>query len=135
MSSKFAVRPSGTAFSGIAEAGDLGDVRSQVTHAGEVGHHAHGRNDGPQLTGNRGLAGQQREAPSLDVVVHAIEGVLADDALSGGKVGLQQRLGRQPDGVADEPRHNDEVSHDRVEVLVVGLAHSGSDQRRKCIRV
>ena len=112
---------------GIAPSGDLGDVQREVTHPLDVGDHAQARDDDAQVAGDRLLAGEQVERVGLDLLVELVDRRVAGDHRLGGlQVGVEQRLGRVVDGASRQPGDVDERRRDRVEILVVLVAHSAS---------
>jgi len=110
---------------GHAEPGDLGDVHGQVAHALEVGHHAQGGDEHPEVAGHRLLQREELEAELLDPLALGVDvGVVGDDLLGELRVGLEQGRGGPADGGADLPGHGDELVDDQIELLVVGVAHA-----------
>ena len=68
---------------GISQPCDFGDVGGKITHPLQLGHHPQRRNEGPQLTGNGGLTGQQRERARLNLRLFGVDQfVVADHLLS-----------------------------------------------------
>ena len=76
----------------ITQPGDLGDVRGEVTHPLQLGHHPQGGDQDSQLAGDWRLPREQRERPALHLGLLGVEiFVLGDHLLGQVDVGLQQR--------------------------------------------
>ena len=123
----------GIADDGIAPASHLCDVHGQIAAALEVGHHSQARDDAPQVTGDRSLAGEQVEGPLLGVAVLGVDrGIAADHALGEFEVRVEQCRGRSGHRAGDKPGHFDHRLGQSIQIVVVRVAQDST--LRDCCR-
>ena len=115
---------SGTAISGHAQPGDLGDVHREVAHPLQLADHPQRGHHDPEVAGDRLLEGEQGERRLLDPLARPVDLVVGGDDLLGHLgVAVEQRLGGEADRGLDLAADLRQVLEDRVELVVEGFAH------------
>lgn len=107
-----------------AQPGELGHMPGEVARPLQVRAHPQRRDDDPQVGRDRLLPGQQGDRPVLQLALEVVDLLVrGDDALRDVQVGVEQRGGGPADRGADQPGHLDQPVTDRVELLVICVAH------------
>jgi hypothetical protein len=108
----------------VAAAGDLGDVPGQVPHPLQVRAHSQRGHQGAQVPGDRLLTRDQIQCAHVQFLLQRVHRVVGGDHRLGQlEVRLHQRTGRALERGTDQRGHLHQGVPDRVELLVVHVAH------------
>jgi hypothetical protein len=107
--------------------GQLGNVHGEVAGSLKVRGNAEASRQRSQISRDRLLARDQIDSSPVDVLAKDVDGrVTIDHALGSTKIGIEQSLGGLLNRMAHELSHLDKLIGDRIELVVIGVAHACS---------